>query len=296
MDPNVISGGFGLIGSAINYFTARDLQNRSNQFNEQMIDKQNAYNSPSATLNRMVAAGIPEKAALRSIAGVPSLGAQPSAASSSEFPGNMPATDFANVYTSLASTANLKADARLKNAQAEGLELDNSSKPQATIDAHNLAVQQTRSLEAQTKETLNKSEVAAMQKIMYGLQNDMLEIDKKFYESKVGLELAQMSTDLGMSMQELLFNILTFEDRKDLIKVDIAKTTAEEKEARAAARHMWQIINSNEPEESKAKNMTAWRKRYSKWAKFFDHYRNIRDNTIVGQFIRGLGGALTRIH
>lgn len=295
MNPNLISAGAGLIGSVINHFSARSLQREQNAFNQKMIDEQNAYNSPLATLNRMVAAGVPEKAALRSIAGVPSLGAQPTAATSADYPGNMPATDFANVYAAVASTANLKADARLKNAQAEGIELDNSSKPQATIDAHNLAVQQTRQLEAQTKETLNKSEVAAAQKIMLGLQNDMLKIDKEFYNTKVGYELAQMAVDVGMTTEELIFNILTFEDRQQMLKVDISKASAEEKESLAAARHMWQIINSNAPEESKAKNLERWRKRNPKLARFFDHYRNVRDNTLVGQLVQALGGALTKI-
>lgn len=56
--PSVITGAFGLGASAINHFSQRALSNNAFRQNVKMWNLQNQYNSPSAQVGRLVAAGL----------------------------------------------------------------------------------------------------------------------------------------------------------------------------------------------------------------------------------------------
>lgn len=53
-----ISGGFGLIGSALNYHFNKKLQEQQNEYNLNMWNLQNEYNSPAAQMRRYEEAGL----------------------------------------------------------------------------------------------------------------------------------------------------------------------------------------------------------------------------------------------
>ena len=56
--PSVITGAFGLGASAINHFSQRALSNNAFRQNVALWNQQNQYNSPSAQVGRLVAAGL----------------------------------------------------------------------------------------------------------------------------------------------------------------------------------------------------------------------------------------------
>lgn len=55
---DAVGGVFGLIGQAINYSANKKLQEQQNQFNLDMWNKQNEYNSPKAQMQRFQEAGL----------------------------------------------------------------------------------------------------------------------------------------------------------------------------------------------------------------------------------------------
>lgn len=107
---------FGVASSGLNYLFSRRQQKEQNEYNEEQIDKMNNYNSFNAVKNRLIAAGVPEKAAINAIAGSPSLGQQSSPAVATPYVGNAPGTDFMQGMSS--SFANQLVDSQAQNVRA----------------------------------------------------------------------------------------------------------------------------------------------------------------------------------
>ena len=55
---SAVSGGFGLIGQAINYGFQKKLAAQQNEYNLNMWNLQNEYNSPQAQMQRLEDAGL----------------------------------------------------------------------------------------------------------------------------------------------------------------------------------------------------------------------------------------------
>lgn len=118
-NPLHLLSGFvgGIAQSFTNYQFNQKLQQQQNDFNRQQIAEQNNYNSPNAVKNRLIAAGVPEKAALQAIAGSPSLGQQTSVATAAPPIGELPGTDF--IHGMQSTFANSLVDAQTVNQEIQ---------------------------------------------------------------------------------------------------------------------------------------------------------------------------------
>lgn len=126
---------FGLGGSIMNYFSQRenrqtqiDLMREQNAFNERMMDKQMDWNSESAKVQRLAAAGLNPSLAFSDAS---NLG---SAAVGAAVPNiEAPQANFSDVALNAAQAINLLADSSLSNEETKGRAIDNMYR-----DAYNL--------------------------------------------------------------------------------------------------------------------------------------------------------------
>lgn len=114
---NPLSFAPGILGTVGNWLYSDWQQNKQNKYNQEQQDKMNSYNSPTAIKNRLLAAGVPEKAALNAIAGSPSLGEQTTLSPSASPMPTSPGTDFMSGINS--GFANQLVDAQTQNTQAQ---------------------------------------------------------------------------------------------------------------------------------------------------------------------------------
>lgn len=129
---NAVSGGFGLLGSYLDYRYRSDLQDKQNQFNLEMWHLQNEYNSPQAQMKRYEEAGLnpaliysqgnPGNAANAPVQGVPE---------APEFSRDMrelgQAFNIEGLKTAIANRKKAQAEARQATAAAEDAESDNDA-------------------------------------------------------------------------------------------------------------------------------------------------------------------------
>lgn len=129
---SAVSGAFGLIGSALQYKYNSQLQEKQNQFNLDMWNLQNEYNSPQAQMKRFEEAGLnpalmysqgnPGNAASAPVQGVPE---------SPEISRDMrelgQAFNIEGLKTAIANRKKAEADARQATAAAEDAESDNDA-------------------------------------------------------------------------------------------------------------------------------------------------------------------------
>lgn len=85
----------GLASGGLNFLYSNWQQKKQNEYNEAQLEKMNNYNSFNAIKNRLIAAGVPEKAALNAIAGSPTASQQSAMVSSAEPTQTSPAGDIA---------------------------------------------------------------------------------------------------------------------------------------------------------------------------------------------------------
>lgn len=129
---SAVSGLFGLAGSAINYYYQSKLQERQNQFNLDMWNLQNAYNSPQAQMKRYEEAGLnpaliysqgnPGNAANAPVQGVPDA---PDVSKDMRELGQ--AFNIEGLRTAIANRKKAQAEARQATAVAEDAESENDA-------------------------------------------------------------------------------------------------------------------------------------------------------------------------
>lgn len=291
----LITSGLPIIGSVLNSQFAMHQQREQNAYNERMLDKQNNYNSPSATLARMVAAGIPLKAAQRSLAGVPSVGAQPTANTATPYTGSEPFAGFGEAANLYAQASLAKSQARLNNATAEGQELDNSNKPQAYEDAHQQALAIVRNYNAQSDKSLSEKDLIDLQQYTQKLINDEQEIRLENLPDEISLQLDKIALDYNVEANDLAFAIASFNSRLDNINLSNSKLTSEQQEIITTIRQIQQVINTNEPEELKAQNIAKIRKAHPDTFKYFDAISGAKPR-LLKRFLQSLtkSGAFTK--
>lgn len=129
---SAISGGFGLLGNYLQYKYNTQLQEKQNQFNLDMWNLQNEYNSPQAQMKRYEEAGLnpaliysqgnPGNATTAPVQGVPS---------APEFSRDMrelaQAFNIEGLKTAIANRKKAQAEARQATAVAEDAESDNDA-------------------------------------------------------------------------------------------------------------------------------------------------------------------------
>lgn len=129
---SAISGAFGLIGQRLNYKYNKQLQDQQNQFNLDMWNLQNEYNSPQAQMKRFEEAGLnpaliysqgnPGNAASAPVQGVPE---------APEFSKDMrelaQAFNIEGLKTAVANRKKAEADARVATAAAVDAESENEA-------------------------------------------------------------------------------------------------------------------------------------------------------------------------
>lgn len=283
------------IGSVVNTGFGLRQQERQNEFNQNMIREQNEYNSPSATVNRMVAAGVPYKQAIRAVGGVPSIGEQKTAASAAPYTGPGPAdglSQFANTYFEMSQAASQKANTRLQNAQAEGLEIENNYKRQNLEDRHEESLATVRNLESVADLNDSIRDINQVELNIRQLARGNAEIDAEFYRTKAGLELQQIALDNALDAEQLLFDVYTFFDRADAINLSNEDMKSQTAEHYAVIRQVRQLINSNKPDEEKANNITKLRDKYPNVFKYLDAIDYFRPHLL--EKILGSGAKILR--
>lgn len=129
---SAISGAMGLIGSAINYKYQSQLQDKQNQFNLDMWNLQNEYNSPQAQMKRFEEAGLnpaliysqgnPGNAASAPVQGVPEA---PEISKDLRELGQ--AFNIEGLKTAIANRKKAQAEARQATAAAEDAESSNKA-------------------------------------------------------------------------------------------------------------------------------------------------------------------------
>lgn len=165
----------GLLQSGANYLFGSNQQAQQNAYNERMIKKMNSYNSPSASMNRLIAAGVSPKAALNSLADSPSLGAQSAVNTATPYQGNAPATDFASSLSSMYAND-------LVDSQAVNQRINNESQRQLNqLSAENL------------QETIRG----------LGLSNQGKSTDLEFQRSIRNIQRANLSIEQLIGLHEL---------------------------------------------------------------------------------------------
>lgn len=129
---SAISGAFGLAGSALQYSYSKKLQDQQNQFNLDMWNLQNEYNSPAAQMKRFEEAGLnpaliysqgnPGNATTAPVQGVPDA---PEISKDMRELGQ--AFNIEGLKTAIANRKKAEADARQATAAAEDAESDNDA-------------------------------------------------------------------------------------------------------------------------------------------------------------------------
>lgn len=127
-----VAGAMGLIGSALNYKYQSKLQDKQNQFNLDMWNLQNEYNSPQAQMKRYEEAGLnpaliysqgnPGNAASAPVQGVPEA---PELSQDMRELGQ--AFNIEGLKTAIANRKKAQAEARQATAVAEDVESDNDA-------------------------------------------------------------------------------------------------------------------------------------------------------------------------
>lgn len=218
---NFINNGFTHSANSMSY--KRQLALMQEQFNQQLYfwNLNNAYNSPSAQVQRYLAAGINPYSAM-SNGGYSSVGSMPSGASPASASVMPSRFDMSGVNGVLDSYMDIQAQKRFRDAQASnaeqdaaGKEIDNKSKAaknaaeidelksrakshkaRAELDDISTSLKQatfSTDVAKANYEAMNERDrnaIIVAQGIQIGLQNELAELDIKSYGTRLASELA----------------------------------------------------------------------------------------------------------
>lgn len=239
----LIAGGTSIVGNVINRYA-----------DEQMIEKQNAYNDPSAVLERMYAAGLNPAAVAQSVAGNAGIG-------------NMAAADYSNMaslvpddlagtlgsaYGEFLKGENVKADTAKKEEETRNIRNQNEY-DEATFDVRVKEAQDRGVItEAEAKNARYLSEKYP-EMIDLSVEEQRAEIDKKRSEkTKIDKEVDKIDQEIKESnkrIDKLEQDIKTARSQEALNYAQVALT--EEKKRNQ------QLLNDKQEMENRREELTG---------------------------------------
>lgn len=184
--PPSFRGAIRYLGDIWNDMTGKT---RQNEYNERMMDKQNAYNSPAAQISRLMQAGYTEKQAMESLMGVtPTPSATPAPAESGG--------GLAGMIGTVSAIGQQSADTVNSLQAAIGQQLQN---------------QVTDATKGMTIERMNQEYIHSIQETTRRmLANDGLTVDNAYKRNMLDWQrTCQYYQEQGMSLEEIT-NILNY--------------------------------------------------------------------------------------
>lgn len=166
------------------WFWNRSQQREQNEYQRQLIDEQNAYNSPAAQLNRLIGAGIPANTALASLTGSVGSQTQPMSGQAAPYTPVQPPS-----LGELSSLATLKDQHDLAQAQVRNLDADSYSKdPENPFNVAQRVLHENQAILAGKQANLTDSQRQQADEmtvlIMKQQQTEFWKAEKEFLETK----------------------------------------------------------------------------------------------------------------